>query len=412
MSHNDEPEISEKAWRLLSENRIEAALADGEFVDLPGFGKPVSSIDQQVEAELAQWRAKRDSEAIESSTPPPNAGGASDAANSAGSTDSSGSPNSAGLPNSAGSGAQPLLSPPAASRPPGVRSLLTAAERAQAPRLTVCGVQMDVQLGQVASNLARIGELGAAAAARGARAIVFPECALTGYGFDSAESVAQVALTPDSHELQTLADWSRQWSAAILVGTAWREADGRLRNAVLTFDQGRWIDTYFKVHLPWMGLDRFVVPGEHLHQPIEIGGAWVGIHICYEGGFPEVARSMALAGADLVVLPTNWPPGSGVSCRVIPSCRALENRVYFMAVNRVGEEAGFRFIGNSSWSHPNGVEAERLSESEEGYLTAIIDTAEARQKRLVIQAGSYEVDRIADRHPALYHSLTAEPPTS
>jgi len=394
MSDDDQPEISEKAWRLLSENRIEAAMADGEFQDLPGFGKPLSSIDQQVEAELAQWRAKQQTEAQAAADPQPCVGSSSAA------------------PAFSGPAGLLLPLPQPGSRPPGVRSVLTEAERAEAPRLTVCGVQMDVKLAQVPANLARIGELGASAAARGARLIVFPECALTGYGFDTAESVAQVALTQDSPELRQLADWSRQWDAAILVGTAWREADGRLRNAVLTFDQGRWIDTYFKVHLPWMGLDRFVVPGEQLHEPIEIGGAWVGIHICYEGGFPEVARSLALAGADLVVLPTNWPPGSGVSCRVIPSCRALENRVYFMAVNRVGEEAGFRFIGNSSWSHPSGVEAERLSESDEGYLTANIDTGDARQKKLVIQAGSYEVDRIADRRPSLYGRLTEELPTS
>lgn len=398
MSHDDEPEISEKAWRLLSENRIEAALADGEFQDLPGFGKPLSSIDQQVEAELAELRAKRQAAAQAAADRPtdthPNPAAA---------------PAAAAGPTFVGS---PLAPPQPGRRPPGVQSLLTAEQRAHAPRLTVAGVQMDVQLGQIASNLARIGQLGAAAAARGARLIVFPECALTGYGFDSADSVAAAAVTPDSPELHPLAAWSRDWGAAIMVGTAWRQPDGRLRNAVLTFDQGRWVDTYFKVHLPFMGLDRFVVPGEQLHEPIEIGGAWVGIHICYEGGFPEVARSLALAGADLVVLPTNWPPGSGVSCRVIPSCRALENRVYFMAVNRVGEESGFRFIGNSSWSHPSGQEAERLSESDEGCLLATIDTAEARQKKLVIQAGSYEVDRIADRHPGLYGRLTVDLPTS
>lgn len=402
MSHDDEPEISEKAWRLLSENRIEAALADGEFQDLPGFGKPLSSIDQQVEAELAELRAKRQAAAQAAAEPPTHRNATpAPVAESASAAALGPTSDHVSLP-----------PPQPGSRPPGVRSLLTAEQRAQAPRLTVAGVQMDVQLGQVASNLARIGQLGAAAAARGARLIVFPECALTGYGFDSTESVAAVALTPDSPELHALTGWSRQWGAAIMVGTAWRQPDGRLRNAVLTFDQGRWVDTYFKVHLPWMGLDRFVVPGEQLHEPIEIAGAWVGIHICYEGGFPEVARSLALAGADLVVLPTNWPPGSGVSCRVIPSCRALENRVYFMAVNRVGEESGFRFIGNSSWSHPSGQEAERLSESEEGCLLATIDTAEARQKKLVIQAGSYEVDRIADRHPGLYGRLTVDLPTA
>jgi 5-aminopentanamidase len=275
------------------------------------------------------------------------------------------------------------------------------------PPMTVCGVQMDVVFAQPAANLQRMEGFAQSAVQRGARLVVFPECALTGYCFDSAAEVAAVAVTSESAEVTHLAELSRQLRIALIVGTAWRAADGTLRNAVLTFEGGQLVDVYFKVHLPFLGMDRFVVPGATLHQPLEIGGIKVGIHICYEGGFPEVARCLALAGADLVVLPTNWPPGSGVSCQVIPSCRALENRVYFLAVNRVGSEGGFTFIGNSSWSQPSGAEGQRLSGTEEGLLVAEIDPQLARQKRLVIQPGVYELDRLADRRPALYGRMIA-----
>jgi hypothetical protein len=58
MQKQDGPEISEKAWRLLTEAKIEMAAEEGQFADLPGLGKPIASIDQEVAAELAQWRAK------------------------------------------------------------------------------------------------------------------------------------------------------------------------------------------------------------------------------------------------------------------------------------------------------------------------------------------------------------------
>jgi predicted amidohydrolase len=266
---------------------------------------------------------------------------------------------------------------------------------------------MNVDFARPAANIQRMAMFAGLAVDHGAGLVVFPECALTGYCFDSAAAVADAALTMESPEIAGMAELSHRLGVALCAGTAWRDADQTLRNAVLTWDQGRLIDVYFKVHLPFMGLDRFVVPGAALHRPVEIAGIRVGIHICYEGGFPEVARCLTLAGADLIVLPTNGPPGSGVSCQVIPSCRALENRVYFMAVNRVGREGSFTFIGNSSWSQPSGVESQRLSDTEEGLLTAVVDPQVARQKRLVIQAGVYEVDRLADRHPSLYSPLTA-----
>lgn len=59
MPNSDGPEITEKAWRLLTESKIKAAEEEGLFLDLPGFGKPLTSIDEEVEAELKELRAKR-----------------------------------------------------------------------------------------------------------------------------------------------------------------------------------------------------------------------------------------------------------------------------------------------------------------------------------------------------------------
>jgi predicted amidohydrolase len=111
---------------------------------------------------------------------------------------------------------------------------------------------------------------------------------------------------------------------------------------------------------------------------------------------------LALQGADLIVLPTNWPPQAERSARLLPPARALENRVYYAAVNRVGEERGFRFIGLSSIADVTGELLAASEDASETILYAEIDPARARQKRIVNVPGEYEVDRIRDRRPELY----------
>ena len=79
----------------------------------------------------------------------------------------------------------------------------------------------------------------------------------------------------------------------------------------------------------------------------DLGGLRVGINICYDGSFPESSRILTLLGADLIVLPTNWPTGAHGTVRHLVQARALENHVYYIAVNRIGQERGFEFIGQS-----------------------------------------------------------------
>jgi predicted amidohydrolase len=129
------------------------------------------------------------------------------------------------------------------------------------------------------------------------------------------------------------------------------------------------------------------------------------MHICYDGGFPEPARVMSLLGADLLVLPTNWPTHSECAAEHTIPARALENTVYVIAVNRVGEESGFRFIGTSSVADPGGrVLAKAGGQAEEMFL-ADIDPARARQKHLVRVPGRHEINRIADRRPRFYQVI-------
>jgi predicted amidohydrolase len=166
------------------------------------------------------------------------------------------------------------------------------------------------------------------------------------------------------------------------------------------------VATYRKIHLPFLGVDRFTTPGDRPFAVHDLGGLRLGINICYDGSFPESARVLMLLGADLVVLPTNYPPGAMVTLKHLIQARALENRIYYAAVNRVGEERGFRFIGRSRVVDLSG-DLIACSEGEgEEILYATIDPAKARNKHIVISEGEYELDRLKDRRPEMYGPIT------
>ena len=132
-----------------------------------------------------------------------------------------------------------------------------------------------------------------------------------------------------------------------------RYGDEVFNAAVLAGPDGL-VGSYRKVHLPFLGVDRFTTPGNRPFEVFDVAGVRVGILICYDGGFPEAVRELALRNADLVVLPTNWPPGAETMAEYAVNTRAMENAIYFLAANRVGKERGFRFIGTSRICDPAG----------------------------------------------------------
>jgi predicted amidohydrolase len=270
----------------------------------------------------------------------------------------------------------------------------------------VAGVQMEPKLGKLDQNLDRILERLAQAAGNGAHLVVFPECALSGYGFSSREDGLACAVAVDGEAVRRVTDACARHRCFCTFGLL--ERDGpRLFNACVLAGPSGVIGTYRKVHLPFLGIDMFVDPGDRPFSVLEAGGLRVGMHICYDGSFPESARVLTLLGADLLVLPTNWPTHSECAAVHMIPTRAMENTVYVMAVNRVGEESGFRFIGASSIVDPDGrLLAQARADSEETLL-ADIDPSRARRKHLVRVPGRHEINRIADRRPRFYEILSA-----
>ncbi len=272
--------------------------------------------------------------------------------------------------------------------------------------IRVAAVQMEPRIGEVDANLKAILRRFREATAAGARLVVFPECALTGYGFESRDEAMSHAEPIPGPSTRELAAACAEAGAFAVLGLLERDGDG-LYNVATLIGPGGVVGTYRKIHLPFLGVDRFVTPGDRPLAVLDAGGVRVGMHICYDGTFPETGRVLTLLGADVLVLPTNWPVQSTTTAEHLPACRAIENVVYVMAVDRVGEERGCSFAGRSSIAGPGGEILAMAGPTEETILHAEVDPALARRKRLVRVPGKYELDRIADRRPSFYAAIVA-----
>jgi predicted amidohydrolase len=270
--------------------------------------------------------------------------------------------------------------------------------------IRVAGMQIEPRLGKVSDNLERILLGLSHAAIAGARLAVFPECALSGYGFGSREEGFVHAVPVDGTEVKRIAEAVVRTGCACVFGLLERDGS-RLYNASVLVGLEGVVGIYHKVHLPFLGVDMFVDPGDRPFAVQEVFGLRIGMHICYDGSFPETARVLTLLGAELIVLPTNWPTHSECAAEHMIPTRAMENTVYVMAVNRVGVESGFRFIGGSSIADPSGTVLTRAGGDAEEMLVADIDPLRARTKHLIRVPGRHEINRIADRRPDFYGTI-------
>jgi predicted amidohydrolase len=132
----------------------------------------------------------------------------------------------------------------------------------------------------------------------------------------------------------------------------------------------------------------------------------IGLAICYDLDFPELARVLTLMGAQLILTITNWPDDIEFVPDYVVQTRARENLVNLMAINRAGEERGVRFIGRSKIVDPTGTTLAEGNHFIEDLVFADIDMAAADQKHKVVIPGELEVDMLEDRRPEFYGLLT------
>jgi predicted amidohydrolase len=270
----------------------------------------------------------------------------------------------------------------------------------------IAAAQIDCRLGDKQANFDSLRTALGQAAAGGARLVVFPECTLTGYCFPSKEAAWPLAETLPGPATEVVALQCRRLGVWVVFGLLEREErSGALFNACALVGPEGFQAGYRKIHRPCLGVDRFTTPGDRPFAVHDLGGLRLGMNICYDGSFPEASRVLTLLGADLVVLPTNWPTGARSAAQYLVAARALENHIYYAAVNRVGEEGGFRFIGQSRIVDYNGEVLAGSTGDRPEILYAEIDPVRARAKQVVNIPGEYEVNRVADRRPEMYGPL-------
>lgn len=212
--------------------------------------------------------------------------------------------------------------------------------------------------------------------------VVLPELFNTGYQFMSKEEALTLAETvPDGETTHTLTNMAKEKRFYIVAGLAEQENGRCYNSAVLTGPNG-FIGCYRKLHL-FYNEKKWFEPGNVELNVYDIGQAKVGIMICFDWFFPEVARYLALKGADIICHPANL---------VLPYCpqamitRCLENRVFAITANRIGTEKrsaeSLTFIGTSQIIGTKGEVLYRASSDRDETIVVEIEPKHARDKHV------------------------------
>lgn len=264
--------------------------------------------------------------------------------------------------------------------------------------------QMDVRLGDPEANRLEAGRLLRRAGAAGAAVAVLPELWTTAYALDRIRELAEPPLGPTITWLQ---DQARELGLHLVAGSTAELRDGRVFNTAHVIDrEGRLLASYDKIHLfGLMEEDRYLAPGRG-PQAFRLDGIPCGVEVCYDLRFPELARTLALAGAQVLFVPAEWPEPRLSHWRSLLIARAIENQAFVVGVNRVGmkdpvDPASDRFFGHSLAVDPWGeVLAEGGSEPE--VLLVDLDPGEVSRVRSRIPV-------FQDRRPSAYRAPGAPP---
>lgn len=261
--------------------------------------------------------------------------------------------------------------------------------------VTIALGQMDVQLGEPERNWQTVVAMAQDAAARQADILVLPELWSTGYDLENA---AAHATSTGQGIFARVADLARQHHLHILGSCLSLLGENRFGNTAVWFDpQGQNQATYSKIHLfRLMAEEQFLTAGEKLTL-WETPWGTAGLAICYDLRFPEMFRAYALAGARLVFLPSEWPHPRLAHWQTLVRGRAIENQMFVIACNRVGNSKNTQFFGHSCIIDPWG---ETVIEGDEApqLLVATIDTA-------LVDTVRAKIPVFADRRPEIYGEI-------
>ncbi|RDG35204.1 carbon-nitrogen hydrolase family protein [Streptomyces corynorhini] len=263
------------------------------------------------------------------------------------------------------------------------------------PPLRTALLQSSGHPGAVAANLDALEAAAARAAAAGAGLLVCPELFLTGYAIGDA--VPRLAEPADGPAAEAVAAIALRHALAVVYGYPERAGERIFNAAQLIGPDGARLANYRKTHLFGCFEHEWFTPGEQAVVQAELAGVRIGLMICYDVEFPENVRAHALAGTDLLLVPTaQMHPFQFVAESVVP-VRAFENQMYVAYVNRTGTEGEFEFVGLSCLAAPDGATRVRAGRGAE-LLVGDVDP-------VLLSASRAANPYLRDRRPGLYGSL-------
>jgi predicted amidohydrolase len=269
-------------------------------------------------------------------------------------------------------------------------------------RFRAAAVQTLARLGDFDHNIALATKYVEDAVRQGAELVVFPECMDTGYLFDSAEHCRRLAETvTDGPFVKALSALSRKHGIFIASGvTEWDPAKEKIFNSGVMFGRkGELVAHYHKQFLATHDQNWFAF-GERGCPVVDTDLGRIGLLICFDGRIPEIFRSMALQGAEVIVDMANffamdqadmWGPA-----------RSYENGVWLVAATKAGYERSIYYPGGSMIVDPKGRVISKVSYDTHGLAVGDIDLDAAADKS--IYAAN---DKIADRRPETYGIMAA-----
>lgn len=224
--------------------------------------------------------------------------------------------------------------------------------------------------------------------------IVLPEMWTTSYTLEELKVLADESAEPTKSFLQELAT---KHGINIIGGSIANRVDGKVYNLSLVFNKkGELVYQYNKMHLvPMLNEHLFLTGGEKSVEVFELDGVKMGLIICYDLRFPELARSIALDGAQVLFVVAEWPTARKQHWTSLQIARAIENQMFVVSSNNVGNHDGVDYGGTSMVVDPWGEVIEVGSEMNEETLTATLDLERVKQVRK-------EVPIFESRVPHLY----------
>ena len=207
--------------------------------------------------------------------------------------------------------------------------------------------------------------------------IILPELANSGYNFQSKKEAFKLSEDISGKFISFLHEFAKEYDTAIISGFNER-AGKKLYNTAVFIDKSGIIGKYRKLHL-FLNEPDFFEKGDMGLPLFEYKTYKIGMLICFDWMIPEIWRNMALNSADIICHPSNLVLPYAQS--VIPAY-AIINHIFIATANRVGQERGVNFSGQSIIANPKGEIIGQLSATKEEVLHVEVDLSQSRNKNI------------------------------